>query len=144
MQTTNGQEAELSPTASNAELRSTVRAGIPKIERSQARILQGIATLQQSHNAGQLIRAIGAQDRALASLEAKLSREVPSSPAGRSARADLTKGLQLVLRSNGILIGDVKRTQRHLAVSPRSVRTAVNEARNGNRDLVRGAKLLHA
>jgi hypothetical protein len=68
--------------ASDASIRAIVKSDIPKITRSQAKILDGLATYEKSHSATAVIKAIKAQNRDLAALEKKLASQTPTTANG--------------------------------------------------------------
>lgn len=128
--------------ASNTTLRRTVRRDLPRITSSQARILEGTAKFQRTHSARALLTAIRAQDRNLRTLRRHVTAERASNPTGVRARADIIRGLTLIIGSNSTLSTDLVRAVNHRAVSKRQLAAAVLAARRGNRDLALGAKLL--
>jgi hypothetical protein len=125
--------------ASDASLRTTIKAAAPKIDRSQAKILDGIAHLDQTKSATALIKAVKAQDKDLASLQSKLNGESASSAAGTKGKSDVIKGLGLILKSNTTLIADIQAGKK---LTKAEVKTIDNEAVKGNKAAIAGQKLL--
>lgn len=130
--------------ATDATLRATVKSDIPRITRSQAKILNGEASLQQSNSPKALIKAISAQDRNLKALRAELSREAPSSATGAKAKRDMVAGLKLIVGSNTTLSKDLVKNAKGEKVSKAQLKAAVARDIKGSRDLNTGAKLLKA
>ncbi len=125
--------------ASDAQIRGTVKADVPKIIKSQAKILDGLATYEKTHSAKPLISASEKQNRVLKALETKLSRESSSTAAGAKGKADIIKGLKLIVGSNTILI---KHLQSGQPLSASQQKAAVSAAKKGNSDLNAGGRLL--
>jgi hypothetical protein len=128
--------------ASDASLRSTVEAGIPKITRSQAKILDGEAAFEQTHSAAALVKAVKAQDKTLKTLDTKVKGQSPSTPVGTKAKSDIVKGLRLIVASNTSLVSDYKLAQQGHPVTRAQLNVMVNEANTGNVDMLTGIKLL--
>lgn len=128
--------------ASNSGLRRTVKLDVPRITSSQARILDGAAKYERTHSSTQLIRAIRAQDRNLLSLKRRVAAERASNTTGARAKADIMRGLTLIVDSNNTLAKDLARASSHRPVSKRQLAAAVLAARRGNRDLALGGRLL--
>lgn len=128
--------------ASDATLRSTVTRALPAIARSQTKILNGLSTLDRTHKAAALIKAINTQDKTLTTLETKLTGEAPSSAAGTKGKADIIAGLKLIVSSNHTVTKELKKASRKQAVSTAQLKAADNAEKAGNRKLNAGAKLL--
>lgn len=130
--------------ASDSSLRTTVKNDVPRITASQAKILTGLSKFEKTHSATALIKAIKAQDRNLTALKHRLSGESASSTAGGHGKADIVRGLTLIVGSNTTLAKDVAKAASHKSVSKAQVAAASAADKKGNRDLVAGAKLLKA
>ncbi|HWD68783.1 MAG TPA: hypothetical protein VG293_01240 [Solirubrobacteraceae bacterium] len=128
--------------ASDATLRTSLRRDLPRIKASQLKIRAASLRAQRTHSPSVLIRAIESQDRNLGSLRRRLRREPASSRSGRRGKADVVRGLTLIVDSNTVLARDLKRAAHHERVSKRRLAAATLSDRRGNRDLLRGAKLL--
>ena len=125
--------------ASNATLLATIKSGFPKIIKSQAKILDGLATYDKTHSKTPLIKAIKTQNGVLKALEVRLSHGSPSSAQGARGKAEVIKGLGLIVGSNTTL---VKHLQSGKSLSKAQSKAAVKAATKGNLDLSAGAKLL--
>ncbi|HTW11850.1 MAG TPA: hypothetical protein VME01_03835 [Solirubrobacteraceae bacterium] len=130
--------------ASDAGIRATVKDDLPKIIRSQAKILDGIATLQQKKSVTALVDAIRAQDRNLSALHNHLDRESASTASGAKGKTDLVDGLKLIIASNQTLAKDLAKAAKHQPVSKAQLKAAVEKAKKGNVDLNTGSKMLKA
>ena len=128
--------------ASDATIRSTVKSAVPKIEKSQAKIIDGLSTYQQTHNPTALIKAIRGQSKTLKALETKLSSQPASSANGSKGKADIVKGLRLIIGSNNTLAKELAQSAHHAPVSKAKVKAATAADTKGNRDLNAGSKLL--
>lgn len=128
--------------ASDASLRTLVRTAAPKIAHSQARILDGLATLDRTHRAAPLFRTIAAQDRELGSLEVRLARQRASTPSGARGKREFLAGLRLIVGSNRTLAMDLRRTLTHQPVSRAQLKAAGRADARGNADLNAGARRL--
>ncbi|HTW12593.1 MAG TPA: hypothetical protein VME01_07615, partial [Solirubrobacteraceae bacterium] len=114
------------------------------ILRSQAKILDGIATLQQKKSVTPLVNAIKAQDRNLSALRNHLDRESASTAAGAKGKTDPVIGLELIINSNQTLAKDLSRAAKNQTVSKAQLKGAVAKAKKGNVDLNNGSKMLKA
>lgn len=128
--------------ASDATLRATIKNDVPKITRSQAKILDGLATLEKSGSAKAIVKAIKAQDRDLNTLKHRIAVEGASSSAGSRGKRDITKGLALIVKSNTTLGKDISRASSGKSVSKAQVKAATAAVKKGNVDIDAGAKLL--
>ena len=114
----------------------------PKIEKSQAKIIDGLSTYQKTHNPTALIKAIKGQSKTLKALETKLSSQPASSANGSKGKADIVKGLRLIIGSNNTLAKELAQSAHHAPVSKAKVNAATAADTKGNRDLNAGSKLL--
>jgi hypothetical protein len=128
--------------ATDATIAATVKNDLPKITRSQARILDGIATLQKNNAVTPLIRAIKAQNRNLTTLRKAVMSQTASTSGGSQGQSDIVTGLQLIVRSNTTLSKDLARSAKGEAFSKRRLKAAVAAEKRGNRDIDAGGKLL--
>jgi hypothetical protein len=128
--------------ATDATLRATIKNDVPKITRSQAKILDGLATLQKSGSAKAIVKAINAQDRNLTALKNRVAGQSSSTSAGSKGKSDVTKGLALIVKSNTTLAGDLSKASSGKPVSKTQVKAATAEVKKGNVEINAGAKLL--
>lgn len=128
--------------ANDASLRAALKTDAPKINHSQAKILDGLATYQKTNSPSALIKAIHAQNIDLKSLQVKVSGDSPSSATGAKAKADIVKGLRLIIGSNNTLAKALQRSATGKPVSKSKLEAALSADRKGNADLNTGAKLL--
>jgi hypothetical protein len=128
--------------ASDATIRSTIKTAVPKIEKSQAKLIDGLSTYQKTHNPTALIKAVKGQSKTLKALEAKLSGQSASSTNGTKGKADIVKGLRLIIGSNSTLAKELQQSAHHAPVSKAKVKAATAADTKGNRDLTAGSKLL--
>jgi hypothetical protein len=128
--------------ASDATLRSTIKTAVPKIEKSQAKLIDGLTAYQKTHNPTALIKAIKGQSRTLSALETKLSQESASSANGTKGKTDIVKGLGLIIGSNTTLAKELQQSAHHAPVSKAKLKAATKADTRGNRDLNAGSKLL--
>jgi hypothetical protein len=128
--------------ASDATIRSTVKSAVPKIEKSQAKLIDGLSTYQKTHNPTALIKAIKGQSKTLTALETKLSSQPASSANGTKGKSDIVKGLRLIIGSNTSLAKELQQSAHHAPVSKAKVNAATAADTRGNRDLNAGSKLL--
>lgn len=125
--------------ASDATIRGTINSTVPKIVKSQAKVLDGLATYDKTRSAKTLITAIKTQNGVLKALKGKLSRESASSANGAKGKADIVNGLGLIVRSNTAL---AKHLQSGKPLSHAEANTAITQDKKGNDDLNAGGKLL--
>ncbi len=130
--------------ATDATIAITFKNDVPKITRSQARVLDGIATLQKSDTVTPLIRAIKAQDRDLTTLRRRLERETASSAGGARGQTDIVTGLRLIVRSNTTLAKDLNKSSRGESFSKSRLKAASAADQRGSRDIDAGGRLLSA
>jgi hypothetical protein len=128
--------------ASNASLRAVIKSDAPSINRSQARILDGIATYQKTHSSKALISAIAAQDRTLTALESKVANQSASTNKGTKGKNEILSGLRLAVGSNSSLSKDLKASSAHKPASKAQLKAAAKEVVKGNNELNAGLKLL--
>ncbi len=128
--------------ASDATIRSTLKTAVPKIEKSQAKLINGLAAYQRTHNPTVLIKAINAQSKTLRALETKVSGQPASSAAGTKGKSDIVKGLRLIVGSNTTLAKELQLSAHHAPVSKAKLKAATTADEKGNRDLNAGTKLL--
>lgn len=128
--------------ASDATIRSTIKTAVPKIEKSQAQLINGLAAYQKTHNPTALIKAINAQTKTLKALETKLTAQSTSSTAGTKGKSDIVKGLRLIVGSNTTLAKELQLSAHHAPVSKAKLKAATAADEKGNRDLNAGSKLL--
>jgi hypothetical protein len=128
--------------ASDATIRSAIKTAVPKIEKSQAKLINGLSTYQTTHNPTALMKAIKGQDKTLKALETKLSAQSPSSANGTKGKADIVKGLRLIVGSNGTLAKELEQSAHHAPVSKAKLKASTAADVKGNRDLTAGSKLL--
>lgn len=128
--------------ASDATLKATVKSDVPKLLRSQAKIIDGLAALAKTSSVKPLVKAIRAQDRDLTSLRRRLAAESASSTTGTRAKADITKGLALIVTANSTLSKDLAKASSGKAVSKAQVKAAAAAVKRGNVDVATGVKLL--
>jgi hypothetical protein len=128
--------------ASDATLRSVIKTAVPKIEKSQAKLINGLAAYQTTHNPTALIKAIKGQNTTLKALESKLSGQSASSSNGTKGKADIVTGLRLVIGSNTTLAKELQQSANHAPVSKAKLKAATTADEKGNRDLNAGTKLL--
>jgi hypothetical protein len=128
--------------ASDATIRATVADAGPKIDRSQAKIIDGLASYQSTHSAAALIKAVKAQDRTLTALQNRLRPQAASTAHGTKGKADIVKGLALIVKSNKTLVKDLTRSPSGEAVSTAQLKAVTKLAKKGNDDLNAGGKLL--
>jgi hypothetical protein len=115
---------------------------VPKIETSQAKLIKGLSTYQKTHNPRALIKAIKGQDKTLNALDTKLSAQSASSANGTKGKADIVKGLRLIVGSNTTLAKELQQSADHAPVSKAKLNAATTSDVKGNRDLNAGSKLL--
>lgn len=128
--------------ASNATILATVKNDLPKITRSQAKILDGLATYQKTHSASAVVKAIHSQNRDLTALRTKVFGQSPSSAGGAKGRADIITGLKLIVASNNLLAQELQKAAAGEPISKSQLQAAVAADKKGNIDLNAGAKLL--
>jgi hypothetical protein len=128
--------------ASDAGLSASVKADVPQITRTQAKVLDGLAAYEKTHSTSVLIKAIRAQDSNLETLKSKLSGEAPSSATGTKAKAEIIKGLGLIVSSNKHLVNDLQKGAAGKSVSKAQLRAVIAADKKGNLDFNTGAKLL--
>jgi hypothetical protein len=128
--------------ASDASIRSTIKTAVPKLEKAQAKVINALAAYQRTHSPTALIKAIGTQNKALGSLETKLSGESSSSARGAQGKTDIVTGLRLIIGSNHTLAKELQKSAEHAPVSKAKVKAATAADVKGNRDLNAGSKLL--
>lgn len=129
--------------ASDATIRATVATAAPKIDRTQAKILDGLASYQSTHSASALVKAIKAQDKTLKVLRTKLRPQVASTANGTKGKADIVKGLGLIVKSNNMLAKELTQSASGKAVSTSQLKAVNKLAKKGNADLNTGGKLLN-
>ncbi len=128
--------------ASDASLRASVKRAVPTIRRSQAKINAAQATLRRTHSTTKLFSAVRVQDTALGNLRTTLQGESSSTSTGAKGKADIVKGLGLIVDSNRALVKDIKKESLGTKVSQASLNALVRGDRRGSALFVAGAKLL--
>ena len=63
------------------------KTAVPKIEKSQAKLIDGLSAYQKTHNPTALIKAVKGQSKTLTALEAKLASQPASSANGTKVKA---------------------------------------------------------
>lgn len=112
---------------------------VPKIEKSQAKLIDGLAAYQKTHNPTALIKAIKGQSKTLNALETKLGHQSGSSANGTKGRSDIVKGLRLIIGSNTTLAKELQQSADHAPVSKAKLKAATSADTKGNRDLTAGS-----
>ncbi|HEX3691252.1 MAG TPA: hypothetical protein VHV28_16240 [Solirubrobacteraceae bacterium] len=128
--------------ASDATIRSAIKTAVPKIQKSQNKVLKGLTTYQSTHNPTALIKAVKSQNKALNALETKLMSQSGSTANGKKGKADVVKGLRLIVGSNNTLAKELRQSAHHAPVSKAKLKAATAADVKGNRDLNAGTKLL--
>lgn len=128
--------------ASDATIRSAIKAAVPKIEKSQAKLIDSLATYKKTHNPTALISAVKAENATLRALETRLSHRSASTTDGAKGKAAIVTGLRLIIGSNTTLAKELQQSARHAPVSKAKLKASIAEDNKGNRDLNAGSKLL--
>ncbi len=128
--------------ASNAGIRTTFKNYNPKLNRDEARVLDGLATYEQRHDAAPIIRALRHEVADIRKVKGRLEHESASSAKGAKAKSEITRGLGLIATAYGALATDVQRASAGHPV-PHSMLVALQKTdRKGRAQLVAGLKLL--
>lgn len=126
--------------ASDNSLRATLNSYGPKIVKDENAVKNGLIGYPQG-KVRPLVRALIHEVSDLHALKKQLAGESPSSAKGRTAKADIVKGLGLIASAYGALRKDVQ--DAHGGPVPRAqVNAAVATDRKGRRKLLAGLHLL--
>lgn len=128
--------------ASNATLRTTLTSYNARIDRDEARVLNGVATYEQHHNAKPLIRALRREVTDIHRLDARLARESASTPKGRKGKREILRGLKLIASAYGALATDIQHASSGQPLSQAAVKATVAKDKKGRADFLKGARLL--
>jgi hypothetical protein len=129
--------------ASDASIRSAIKSSVPKIQKSQAKLINSFTAYEKTHNPAAPLTALKGQNKTLTALEIKLSGQSASSTNGTRGKNDIVKGLRLIVGSNNTLATELQKSANHTPVSKAKIKAATAADTKGNKDLVAGTKLLN-